>query len=178
MAFEVSRLSKPSKTSSSSPVSTVPTLPDQVVLLLVRIGSIPVLLWPASVFNPAPPAPVVPTPRRIDRDGSTRLSVLASLDSLKRAYRPRRRRLIPDETEPMEDVEFTGPSPWALFVLLVYPLFLVFWSRFLFGLVSFWYLMVFWSGPYCILSAFSRLSLGLMGLWCLSIFYSLGYWIL
>ena len=89
----------------------VSTQPDEVVPLLVRIGSIPALLWPASVFN-TPPAPVAPTPWRNDLDDSTRLSVLASLDFPKRAHRPRRRRrLISDEPEPMEDVELSSPPP-------------------------------------------------------------------
>ena len=101
------------KRPAPSPPQTpaVPIQPDEVIPLLVRIGSIPALLWPASIFK-APPEPVVPTPRRSDLDDSTRLSVLASLDFPKRAYRPRRRRrLVFDETEPMEDVELSGPLP-------------------------------------------------------------------
>lgn len=88
----------------------VSTRPDEVAPLLVKIGSIPALLWPASIFN-TPPAPVIPTPWRSDLDDSPRLSVLASLDLPKRAYKPRRGRLIRDEPEPMEDVELSGSSP-------------------------------------------------------------------
>lgn len=88
-----------------SPTKTpaVSTRPDEVVPLLVKIGSI----RPASIFNTPP---VVPISRRGDLDDSTRLSVSASLDFQKRAYRPRRS-LFRDEPEPMEDVEPSGSSP-------------------------------------------------------------------
>ena len=91
------------------PPPVVPTRPIQVHPIPVMIGLIPALLWPVSVFH-TPPSPVAPTPRRTNWDTSTRISVLASQDSPKRAYRPRRRRrLIPDD--PMVDVEFFDPPP-------------------------------------------------------------------
>ncbi|KAF9644649.1 hypothetical protein BDM02DRAFT_3272272 [Thelephora ganbajun] len=86
----------------------ISTKPDQVYPVPVMIGPILALHWPASIFN-SPSGPVVSTPRRTDWDDSTRLSVLASLDSPKRGYRLRRRRLTPDE--PMEDVEWLGSPP-------------------------------------------------------------------
>ena len=78
------------------------------VQMLVKIGSTPVLFRPASIFDTPLPVPVVPTPRRNDLDDNIRISVLASLDFPKRAYRPRRRRrLVPAESELIEDVEFS-----------------------------------------------------------------------
>lgn len=90
------------------PSLPVSTRPDDAVPVLVWIGSTPASLWPASVFDTPLPVPVVPTPRRNDLDDNTKISVLASLDFPKRAYRPRRRRrLVPAESEPIEDVEFS-----------------------------------------------------------------------
>lgn len=95
------------------PAPAVSPQPDEVVPILVKIGSIPALLWPASVFNAPPSAPVVPTPRRNYLDYRIGIPTLASLDFPKRAHRPRRRRrrLILGKPEFMEDIEFSGPSP-------------------------------------------------------------------
>lgn len=103
LGFEKRLVPPPSPTKTPA----VSTRPDEVVPLLVKIGSIPALLRPASIFNTPP---LVPISRRGDLDDSTRLSVPASLDFPKRAYRPRRS-LFRDEPEPMEDVEPSGSSP-------------------------------------------------------------------
>ena len=90
------------------PSPVVLTQSGNAVPMLVRIGPTPVLFWPASIFDTSLPVPVVPTPRRNDLDDNIRISVLASLDFPKRAYRPRRRRrLVPPESELIEDVEFS-----------------------------------------------------------------------
>ena len=91
------------------PPTAVSTQPPQVRPVPVMIGPIPALLWPPNVFR-SHPGPVVPTPRPTDWDASTSLSVLASQDPPKRAYRPRRRRkLVPDE--PMNGVESLCAPP-------------------------------------------------------------------
>jgi hypothetical protein len=93
------------------PPPAIPIRRAQIHPVPVMIGPIPALRWPVDVFRPPPPGPVVPAPRKSDWDASTRLSVLASLDSPKRAYRPRRRRkLIPGDPMLMEDVVFFGSS--------------------------------------------------------------------
>ena len=87
----------------------VSTPPTQVHPVLVMIGSVPTWLLPEGSFHPPPPDPVVAVHRRTVWDANTRLSMLASLDSPNRAYRPRRRRkLIPGEPASMESVEFSG----------------------------------------------------------------------
>ena len=96
---------------SLPPPPAVSTQPAQVHPILVMLGPLPAWLWPAGVFFP-PPDPVAPTPQQAGRDASIRLSVLTSQDPSRRIYGPRRWvRLIPDESAPMEGVEFFGLPP-------------------------------------------------------------------